>query len=64
MRSPAVVARTVAIAISAVWALVIWQTGLDLDEGTRRWMAYLPSVVGGVVVVWDLWLWNIPASAR
>lgn len=64
MKSPALIARTVAIAVSGVWALAIWITGLDLDQGIRRWMVYLPSVVGFGVVVWDLWLWKTPGISK
>lgn len=60
VKSPAAIARWVAIGVSGVWALVIWQSGLDLDDGTRRWISYLPSVVGGGIVAWDLWLWKVP----
>lgn len=57
-------ARGVAIAVSAVWAAVLFLTGLDLDDGVRRVMVYLPSLIGLLVVAFDLWLWRIPGISK
>ena len=64
MNSTAKVARWTAIGVSAIWAAVLFFTGLDLDNDVRRWMSYLPSVAGGLVVAFDLWLWKIPGVSR
>jgi hypothetical protein len=64
MNSSAKLARIVAIAVSGVWAAVIFFTGLDLDSDVRRGLAYLPSVVGLAVVAFDLWLWKIPGISK
>lgn len=64
MNSTANLARIIAIGVSAVWAAVLLFTGLDLDWEIRRWLAYLPSAVGLLVVAFDLWLWKIPGVSR
>lgn len=64
MNANANFARGVAIAVSAVWAAVLFLTGLDLDDGVRRLMVYLPSLIGLLVVAFDLWLWKIPGISK
>ncbi|NYD40033.1 hypothetical protein [Nocardioides panaciterrulae] len=64
MNSTANLARFTAIGVSAVWAAVLFFTGLDLDWEIRRWLAYLPSAVGLLVVAFDLWLWKIPGVSK
>lgn len=64
MNSTATVARWTAIGVSAVWAAVLFFTGLDLDDPVRRALSYLPSAAGLLVVAFDLWLWRIPGVSR
>ena len=64
MNANANLARGVAVAVSAVWAIVLFFTGLNLDDGIRRLMAYLPSLIGVLVVAFDLWLWKIPGVSK
>jgi hypothetical protein len=64
MNSTAKVARWTAVGVSAVWAAVLFLTGLDLNDNTRRGLSYLPSAAGLIVVAFDLWLWRIPGVSR
>jgi hypothetical protein len=64
MNSTAKVARWTAIGVSAVWAAVLFFTGLDLHDNTRRGLSYLPSIAGLLVVAFDLWLWKAPGVSR
>jgi hypothetical protein len=64
MNTTAKVARWTAIGVSAIWAAVIFFTGLDLDHNMRKGLSYLPSVAGALVVAFDLWLWKIPGLSR
>lgn len=64
MNATAKVARWTAIGVSAIWAAVIYFTGLDLDNNTRKGLSYLPSVAGALVVAFDLWLWKLPGFSR
>lgn len=64
MNSTAKVARWTAIGVSAVWAAVLFFTGLDLSDNTRRGLSYLPSIAGLLVVAFDLWLWKLPGVSR
>lgn len=64
MNSNAKFARRIAVTVSAIWAAVLFLTGLDLDYDLRRLLAYVPSLVGFAVVVFDLWLWKIPGVSR
>lgn len=64
MNTTAKVARWTAIGVSAIWAAVIFSSGLDLDSNIRKGLSYLPSVAGALVVAFDLWLWKIPGVSR
>jgi hypothetical protein len=64
MTSPAKIARWSAVLVSAVWAAVLFLTGLDLDYNIRRSLAYLPAALGFLVVAFDLSLWKIPGVSR
>lgn len=64
MNSTAKVARWTAIGVSAVWAAVLFFTGLDLNDNTRRGLSYLPSIAGLLIVAFDLWLWKVPGVSR
>lgn len=64
MNSTAKVARWTAIGVSAIWAGVLFVTGLDLNDATRRGLSYLPSAAGLLVVAFDLWLWKVPGVSR
>jgi len=64
MNSNAKFARRIAVTVSAIWAAVLFLTGLDLDYDLRRLLAYVPSLVGFAVVVFDLLLWKIPGVSR
>ena len=64
MNSTAKVARWTAIGVSAVWAAVLFFTGLDLNDNTRRGLSYLPSIAGLLTVAFDLWLWKVPGVSR
>ncbi|RPE84870.1 hypothetical protein EDF28_0812 [Curtobacterium sp. PhB137] len=64
MNSNAPFARRIAVTVSAIWAAVLFLTGLDLDYDLRRLLAYVPSLVGFAVVVFDLWLWKIPGVSK
>lgn len=64
MNSTAKVARWTAVGVSAVWAAVLFFTGLDLNDNIRRGLSYLPSIAGLLVVAFDLWLWKVPGVSR
>lgn len=64
MNSTAKVARWTAIGVSTVWAAVLFFTGPDLHDSTRRGLSYLPSIAGLLVVAFDLWLWKFPGVNR
>lgn len=64
MNSNAKFARSIAVTVSAIWAAVLFLTGLDLDYDFRQLLAYVPSLVGFAVVAFDLWLWKIPAVSK
>lgn len=64
MNSTARLARIVAVAVSGVWAAVLFFSGLDLDGDFRRGLAYLPSAIGFFVVAFDIWLWKVPGVSR
>lgn len=64
MNSTAKVARWTAFGVSAIWAAVLFFTGLDLNDNTRRGLSYLPSIAGLLVVAFDLWLWKVPGVSR
>ncbi|WP_282005541.1 hypothetical protein [Propioniciclava sinopodophylli] len=64
MNSTAKVARFTALGVSAVWAAILFLTGLDLHDNTRTGLSYLPSIAGLLVVLFDLWLWKLPGVSR
>jgi len=64
MNSTAKVARWTALGVSVVWAAILFLTGLDLDDNTRKGLSYLPSIAGSLVVAFDLWLWKLPGVSR
>lgn len=52
--------RIVAVGVSAVWGLALYFSGVDLDDSTRRLLAFVPSVSVLATVVFDLWIWKWP----
>jgi len=64
MNSNAPFARRIAVIVSAIWAAVLFLTGLNLDYDLRRLLAYVPSLVGFAVVAFDIWLWKIPVVSK
>jgi len=64
MNSNAPFARRIAVTVSAIWAAVLFLTGLNLDYDLRRLLAYVPSLVGFAVVAFDLWLWKLPVVSK
>ncbi len=64
MNATAKLVRWTAIGVSAIWAAVIFFTGLELESNTRKVLSYVPSVAGALVVAFDLWLWKIPGVSR
>lgn len=56
--------RIVALAVSAAWSVVLYLSGVDLDDSMRRLLAYIPSVSVLLAVVFDLWVWKWPGVHR
>lgn len=52
--------RIVAIAVSAAWGLTLYLSGVNLDDSTRRPLAYLPTASVLLAVAFDLWVWKWP----
>lgn len=52
--------RIVAVCVSAVWALALYVSGVEVDGSTRRVLAYVPSVSVLLAVAFDLWVWKWP----
>ena len=64
MQNPSKAVRLSAVAVSAVYALALYLSGLHLQHGLKQALAYLPTALGLGVVAFDLWLWKIPGVQR
>lgn len=61
MTSPARTVRITVSAVSAIYAIVLYVSGIRLQHDARQLLAYLPSVFGILVVIFDSWAWKWPA---
>lgn len=64
MRAQGNVARVVAIGVSATYAIALYASGLHIEDNARRSLAYLPTLAGIGVVIFDLWIWKAPGIIR
>lgn len=60
MARPSAVVRTVALAVSFAYSLVLLASGLDLPDWARTIVSLFPTFAVGVLIVWDLWIWRLP----
>lgn len=50
--------------MSAAWGIALYLSGVDVQDSTRRLLAYIPSVSVLLAVVFDLWAWKWPGIHR
>lgn len=60
MGRPTALARTVTLAISGIYSIILFTLGFDLPGWWRFVVSFLPTIVVLGVVAWDLWLWRLP----
>lgn len=63
-RDQARLIRIVAVAVSAAWGIALYFSGVDLNDSTRRLLAYIPSASVLLAVVFDLYVWKWPGIHR
>jgi hypothetical protein len=61
MAKPTRTVRVTVTAVSAIYAVVLYASGIRLQHDARQLLAYLPSVSGILVVIFDSWAWKWPA---
>jgi hypothetical protein len=64
MSAPVKTARWTATAVSAVYAGVLFLSGIRLQGEVKQGLAYLPALLGLLVVALDKWLWKLPPVHR
>lgn len=52
--------RRTTVAVSGVYAAVLYLAGVKLDHDLKKALAYLPSAAVLLVVIFDRWLWKVP----
>ena len=61
MGNPTKTVRITVSAVSAIYAVVLYATGIRLQHDARQLLAYLPSAFGILIVIFDSWAWKWPA---
>lgn len=61
---PSLTVRRTAIGVSAAYALVLYLTGIHLQDGLRQALTYLPTVAALAVVAFDKWVWKWSVIGR
>lgn len=64
MARPATAVRLTAVAVGAVYTAAIAASGVSLDTGLKKVLAYLPVAAGVVLTGWDIYLWRVPFIHR
>ncbi|MDQ6849752.1 MAG: hypothetical protein M3070_07195 [Actinomycetota bacterium] len=64
MGSPATTTRIVATLVGIAYAVVLYVSGVHLQDGAKKIVAYLPAIATLLLAVWDLWLWRLPGVQR
>lgn len=64
MGRPTALARAIALAISGIYSIILFNLGLNLPGWSRFVISFLPTLAVAAVVVWDLWLWRFPGVQR
>jgi hypothetical protein len=59
MRSVAKIVRATVVAVSGVYALVLYLADLQLDTNAKRLLAFLPMTASLLVVAYEKWLWKL-----
>jgi hypothetical protein len=62
--TPPKVIRAVAVAVSVVWTVVLYLSGIELSTAGQRVVAYIPTALVFLTVAFDLWLWKLPSINR
>jgi SMODS-associating 2TM, beta-strand rich effector domain len=60
MGNPTKTARLTVSAVSAIYAIVLYATGIRLQHDARQLLAYLPSAFGLLIILFDSWAWKWP----
>lgn len=60
MKSPARVVRGTVVAVSVIYAVVLYLLDIELEGWVRKALAYLPAAAALLVVIFDKWLWRWP----
>jgi hypothetical protein len=58
--NPAKTARITVSAVSTLYAIVLYAIGIRLQDDARQILAYLPSALGILIVIFDSWAWKWP----
>jgi hypothetical protein len=58
--NPSRTVRVTVSAVSAIYAAVLYATGIRLQHDARQLLAYLPSAFGILIVIFDSWAWRWP----
>lgn len=52
--------RSVAVAVGAVWAVVLYASDVELPELWQNIVGNIPTVALFLAVAFDLWIWKLP----
>lgn len=64
MARPAVAVRATAIVVGVTYAVALYASGIHLQDGAKKALSYLPTLLTLLVAAWDLWLWRLPGVQK
>ena len=56
--------RSVAVAVGAVWTMVLYLSDIQLPTAGKQVVANIPTALVVLTVAFDLWLWKLPGINR
>ena len=60
MGNPSKIVRITISAVSTLYAIILYAIGIRLQDDARQILAYLPSALGILIVIFDSWAWKWP----
>lgn len=64
MSRPTTAVRTTAILVGAAYTAAIYLSGVHLDTGAKKVLAYVPLGASLLLAIWDVALWRVPIVHR
>ena len=64
MGRPANTVRLTATLVGLAYAVLLYLSGLHLQDGWRKAVSYLPTLATLLLALWDIWAWHLPGVQR